>query len=114
MNLITSLRDSIFRPMADPMIDLGEVLLDTVFEDGALKDIPIIGTIAGMAKVSVAVRERQLAKIHMRLSEASGSRQSHRINWKSIGINLMIQRLRIKNLATFSFSWTVRFVQRNL
>ncbi len=68
MNLITSLRDSIFRPktamaaIADPMMDIGEVLLDTVFEDGILKDIPIIGTIAGVAKVSVAVRERQLAK----------------------------------------------------
>ena len=62
MNLIPSFRDSIFRPMADPMMDIGEVLLDTVFEDGILKDIPIIGTIAGITKATVAIRERQLAK----------------------------------------------------
>lgn len=31
MSLIISFRDSIFRPMADPMIDIGEVFLDTVF-----------------------------------------------------------------------------------
>ena len=62
MNLIPSFRDSIFKPMADPMMDIGEVFLDTVFEDGILKNIPIIGTIAGIAKASVAVRDRQLAK----------------------------------------------------
>ncbi len=62
MNLIPSFRESIFRPMADPMMDIGEVFLDTVFEDGILKDIPIIGTIAGITKATVAIRERQLAK----------------------------------------------------
>ena len=62
MNLIPSFRDSIFRPMTDPMMDIGEVLLDTVFMDGILKDIPIIGTIAGITKATVAIRERQLAK----------------------------------------------------
>ena len=62
MNLIPSFRDSLFKPMADPMMDIGEVFLDTVFEDGVLKEIPIIGTIAGLAKATVAIRERQLAK----------------------------------------------------
>lgn len=62
MNLIPSFRDSLFKPMADPMIDIGEVFLDTVLEDGILKEIPIIGTIAGVVKASVAIRERQLAK----------------------------------------------------
>ena len=62
MNLISSFRDSIFKPMADPMMNIGEVLLDTVFEDGVLKEIPIIGTIIGIAKASVAIHERQLAK----------------------------------------------------
>lgn len=62
MDLISSFRKSIFTPMKAPMMDIGEVLLDTVFEDGILKEIPIIGTIAGIAKASVAIRERQLAK----------------------------------------------------
>lgn len=62
MNLITSFRDSIFKPMEDPMMDVGEVLLDTVFEEGIIKNIPIIGVIAGIAKVTVAIHERQLAK----------------------------------------------------
>ena len=62
MNLIPSFRDSIFIPMTDPMMDVGEVFLDTVFEDGILKDIPIIGTIAGVAKATIAIHERQLAK----------------------------------------------------
>ena len=62
MDLVPSLKESIFNPLSGPMIETSEVFLDTVFENGILKDIPIIGTIAGLSKATIALRERQLAK----------------------------------------------------
>ncbi len=48
--------------MADPIEDIGEIMIDSVFEDGVLKDIPIIRTIASFAKIGISLRERNLAK----------------------------------------------------
>ena len=61
-DLIPSLRNTIVHPMTDPMEDIGEIMIDSIFEDGLLKDIPIIRTIASFAKVGVSLRERNLAK----------------------------------------------------
>ena len=61
-DLIPSLRNTIVSPMADSMADIGEIMIDSIFEDGLLKDIPIIRTIASFAKIGVSLRERNLAK----------------------------------------------------
>lgn len=62
INLVPTLWESLVEPIGDTTKDIAEVLLDTVFEDGILKDIPIIGTIASLTKVGISLRERNLAK----------------------------------------------------
>ena len=62
MDLIPSFKKSLFSNTADPMIDLGEIFLDTVFEEGILKEIPVIKSIAALVKTGTALRERQMAK----------------------------------------------------
>jgi hypothetical protein len=42
--------------------DLFEVGLDTFLEDGILKDIPIIGTIVGLTKAGIGIRDKLFAK----------------------------------------------------
>lgn len=41
----------------DVTMDNAEIILDAVLEDGLLKDIPLIGSIAGIAKVYTGIRE---------------------------------------------------------
>ena len=41
---------------------LSEVLIDSLIEDGIAKDIPIIGTIVGLGKVALGIRERLFLK----------------------------------------------------
>ena len=41
---------------------LSEVALDSLMEDGVLKDIPVIGTIVGAGKVALGIRERLFLK----------------------------------------------------
>ena len=62
MNLVPALQESLVEPLRNTVVDIAEVLLDTVFEDGILKDVPVIGTIASFAKVGISLRERNLAK----------------------------------------------------
>jgi uncharacterized ubiquitin-like protein YukD len=42
--------------------DLAEALLDTAFEEGLLKDIPIIGTLLGLGKTAIKLSDRLLLK----------------------------------------------------
>lgn len=42
--------------------NLAEVVLDSTLESGVAKDIPIIGTIIGLGKLSVSVRDSLLLK----------------------------------------------------
>ncbi|KGK32212.1 hypothetical protein ACIGCP_04230 [Cellulophaga baltica] len=41
-------------------MDLTEVVIDSVLEDGLLKDIPIVGTIVGLSKFGMKLQERIL------------------------------------------------------
>ena len=43
-------------------IDLAETFTDSMLEDGILKDIPIIGTIVGLSKFGINVRDRLFLK----------------------------------------------------
>lgn len=65
-NLIPSLKASLFNPistsMSDSLIDIAELGLDSVLQDGVLKDVPIFGTIASLCKTGVNLRERNLIR----------------------------------------------------
>ena len=43
-------------------MDLAEVILDNLIDDGIVKDIPIIGTIVGLGKVTIGIKERLFLK----------------------------------------------------
>ena len=42
--------------------DLTEVALDSVLQDGTLRDIPVIGTIVGLTRIAIAVRDKLLVR----------------------------------------------------
>jgi hypothetical protein len=53
-------------------VGLAEVVLDTLIDDGIAKDIPIIGTVVGLGKAVLGIKERLfLKKIIYFLSELS-------------------------------------------
>jgi len=53
-------------------VEWADVLSDTLFEEGLVKDIPIIGTIYGLGKFGVSVRDRLfLKKLHCLLREVA-------------------------------------------
>ena len=55
-----SFADSLAININDLGIDLLEVGLDSVLDDGILKEIPVIKPIVGVAKVGLCLRERNL------------------------------------------------------
>ena len=62
-NLSISLTDTIAKSeLTSVGGELGEVAIDTLMEDGVLKDIPIIGTVTGLWKVGVTVRDAFFVK----------------------------------------------------
>lgn len=65
-NLIPSMKETLFDPvagnMSDALIEIGEVGLDAVLQDGLLKDVPILGSIAALCKTGVNLRERNLIR----------------------------------------------------
>ncbi|MDF4560139.1 hypothetical protein P3494_26935, partial [Vibrio parahaemolyticus] len=42
--------------------ELAEIAIDSVLDDGVLKDIPVVGTAVSLYQTGVAVRERQYVK----------------------------------------------------
>lgn len=51
-------------------VSLGEIGLDSLLDDGTLRDIPIIGTLLGIAKSAVNIRDRLfIAKLQKLLNE---------------------------------------------
>jgi len=43
-------------------VDLSEVLIDSLIDDGIAKDIPIIGTIVGLGKATLGIRDSLFLK----------------------------------------------------
>lgn len=67
--------------------ELAEVVLDNLIDTGIVRDIPIIGTIVGIGKVTLGIKERLfLKKIIYFLSEIKNISPSHRKNMVD-GIN---------------------------
>ena len=61
-NLVPAFRDSIFSPLGDSAGEFLEVGIDMVFENDALKSIPIVNTVVGLCKVGVNLHERNLLR----------------------------------------------------
>jgi len=59
--------------------DLAEVAFDAVMNDGLLKDIPVFGTVAGVVRSGVALRDRIfLKKVHSFLFEVNKASKKDR------------------------------------
>lgn len=54
--------DEILNPNIDLTIDYGEVALDSILEDGILKDVPIISTVVSGVKTALAIRDKRFVK----------------------------------------------------
>ena len=52
----------ILNPSIDISIDYGEVALDSILEDGILKDVPIISTVISGVKTALAIRDKRFVK----------------------------------------------------
>lgn len=65
-SILNSLQESIFRPdvsdLKDSLLEYSELAIDSVMEDGILKDIPILGTIASLCKTGINIHDRHLLK----------------------------------------------------
>lgn len=66
LNLISSFKNTLFnkgyQKFGDSLIGIAEVGLDSILEDGVLKDIPILSTIASLCRAGVNIKERNLIK----------------------------------------------------
>lgn len=60
--LIPSFEESLFSPVWDTSIDYIELGIDTLFKDGLLKDIPIVGSIIGAGKFVYNIADRNAIK----------------------------------------------------
>ena len=47
--------------LIDLVVDIGETILDQPFDDGVFRDIPVLGSLVGIAKVAHSIPERILA-----------------------------------------------------
>ena len=61
-NLVASLEDSLTENLFDTVADLTEVGLDAVMDDGVLKEIPLLSTVAGIYKIGHTIKERHTIK----------------------------------------------------
>ena len=61
-NLVVSLEDSLTENLFDTVADLTEVGLDAVMDDGVLKEIPLLSTVAGIYKIGHTIKERHTIK----------------------------------------------------
>ena len=57
-----SLIHSIGKDLSGIAEDIAEVTLDNIMDDGLGRDLPIVGTVVGLARAAVSVRDRLLLK----------------------------------------------------
>ncbi len=66
--------------LKDVGIEIGEVTLDSIMNEGILKDIPIIGILTGIWKTGVTIKDYLfLKKMLLFLNESSSLSEEHRI-----------------------------------
>lgn len=79
ISLIESIKSS---ELGNLMQDFGEVALDRVVKDGILRDIPVIGSIVGVAKAAISMRDTLLVKkLLYFLRELSDTTEEERKNF---------------------------------
>lgn len=65
-NLVPSMKETLFTPtisgMSDSLTEIAELGLDSVLQDGIIKDIPVFGTIASLCKTGINLKERYFIK----------------------------------------------------
>ena len=81
-----SLEESLVSTMGQQLdgtgTELAEIAIDSVLDDGILKDIPVVGTAVSLYKTGVAVRERQyLKKLVTFLSELNKTNEEARLKF---------------------------------
>src|SRR5690606_4404137 len=57
--LVEVIKDDNFQ---DTIVDLGETAIDTILEDGILRDIPFLGTIFGLTKATMSIQDKLFVK----------------------------------------------------
>jgi hypothetical protein len=57
--LTETIKDDNFQ---DVMVDLGETAVDSVLNEGVLKDIPILGSVFGLAKTTMSIQDKLFTK----------------------------------------------------
>lgn len=63
MQLVTEFKNSLFNDdVTDLCIDLTEIGIDSVMDDGVLSEVPIAKTIVALGKTGLALRERNMLK----------------------------------------------------
>ena len=98
----------------DVLTKLGEVTVDSFMNEGILRDIPIIGTIVGLGKAGVAVRDllfvRKLQAFLGELDNASEERERFARDMESnpeerdrVGMQLMVLLERFEETKKASF-----------
>ncbi|RJP50164.1 MAG: hypothetical protein C4583_11070 [Anaerolineaceae bacterium] len=96
--------------LSDLLQDYGEIALDSVVSDGILKEIPVINSIVGVAKIAISIRDKLLVKklAHF-LHELSDTTEKERMNFlqefeedpkeqRKIGENLLLLLDRLDNM----------------
>ena len=59
----TSLIENISDPnLGNTLTDVAELAIDTILDDGVLKDLPIIGTLVNITKATASIRDKIFAK----------------------------------------------------
>jgi hypothetical protein len=79
--LSNSLKDTISSSeLKNIGLDIGEITIDSILKDGVLKDIPIIGSLAGIWKTGIAVNDYLfLRKLVAFLNESSKLSEKKRV-----------------------------------
>ena len=60
--LVPAFRDTIFAPTYEIVAEYAEIGIDALLDSDALKDIPVVGTLAAICKVGYNIHERNLIK----------------------------------------------------
>lgn len=89
--LVPALKDTLFAPTYELVAEYAEIGIDSLRESDALKDIPIVSTLAAICKVGYNIRECNLIKqtldFIMEFNAGTISQEkktSIGINWKTI------------------------------
>ena len=69
-NLVKSFEESILSDSIGLASELAEVGLDSILDDGVIKDIPIISATIGVFKIGSSIKERHYIKKLMRFIDS--------------------------------------------